>query len=222
MLANWVGTAGYVWGAGQRGRPAAAGGLSSPRPHPRRGARSREEGPARPGRAAGEVHAGTELLSVPRHILRSLLPCNFSSALRSNSKPEPATADGGGCPGSPPWALCGSPTHPAGGGAPGSRGSLPHGAAPEKSACPPLPGDLRRLFPAPLSPAKGRMRAAAPARGRAVSVDRCQPPDPRAAVPVSRAPDLVVESSVGFCFFFFQTQRWKHFNGWQPFSPRLV
>lgn len=137
MLANWVGTAGYVWGAAQRGRPAAAGGLSSPRPHPRRGARSREEGPARPGRAAGEVHAGTELLSAPRHILRSLLPCNFSSALRSNSKPEPATADGGGCPGFPPWALCGSPTHPAGGGAPCSRGFSPHGAAPERRACPP-------------------------------------------------------------------------------------
>lgn len=93
--------------------------------------------------------------------------CNFSSALRFNlSKPEPATADEGGGPGSLSAAHCGSPAHPAGGGAPDPRGSSAWRRFLPKGVPCPLTVGLRRPVPGPALTCRGRMRAGGTCTGR--------------------------------------------------------
>lgn len=172
-----------LWETGGGGAPGPRGrrgALARPlpyRPLPRRpGARSGWEGPARPGPARASGGRSSRGDRAPSsHSAHSSLSssCNFSSALRFNlSKPEPAAADAGGGPGSPPEALCGSPAHPAGGGAPDPRGLFGLGAlSPERRAL--FTAGLVRLpLPGPAHlPGAGCVRAA-PAPGRAASADQ--------------------------------------------------
>lgn len=143
--------------------PRGAGVLSWPLPR-RSGARSAGAGPARA--RGGRSSRGDRAFS--SHSAHSSLSssCNFSSALRFNlSKPEPEGADAGGGPGSSSGALCGSPAHPAGGGAPDPRGSLgPRRCLPKGAHCL-LAADLCRLPRGLALTCGGRMRAGSTCTG---------------------------------------------------------